>query len=88
MINQSRTLSTPVLGLLVGTRFALGVGVGLLLAGRLERRARIGAGCALAAVGAATTIPLALQILGRGGVEEVNPSEAGRSEAGPVAAQA
>jgi hypothetical protein len=56
----------PELGLLMGTRFALGMGVGLLLAGQLDRGVRIGAGRALVAVGALTTIPLALTVLGRG----------------------
>ncbi len=58
------TLSMPDLILLVGTRVALGVGVGLLLAGRLDRSARIAAGCALSTVGVLTTIPLLLGIVG------------------------
>jgi hypothetical protein len=62
---KTRTLSMPELGLIAATRFALGMGVGLLLAGRLDRGVRIGAGRALAAVGALSTIPLALAVLRR-----------------------
>jgi hypothetical protein len=62
---RTKTLSMPELILLAGTRVALGVGIGLLLAGRLERHARVGAGCALVAVGALTTIPLALSVMSR-----------------------
>jgi hypothetical protein len=55
----------PELLLLAGTRVALGVGVGLLLAGRLERGVRVGAGRALVTVGALTTIPLAHMVMAR-----------------------
>lgn len=50
-------LTFPTLAFVVATRGALGVGIGLLLAGRLgdDRRRTIGA--ALLALGAATTIP-------------------------------
>jgi len=56
-------LSPPLLAFVVVTRAALGVGIGLLLAGRIpvERRQRIGR--ALVAIGAATTIPAALSVL-------------------------
>jgi hypothetical protein len=60
-----RTITLPQLGLLVGTRVALGVGLGLLLAERLNDDTRRGAGCALVAVGALSTIPLAIEVLGR-----------------------
>ena len=62
-MKSSRTLSIPDLALLVGTRFALGVGVGLLLAGQLNRGMRVGAGRALVAVRVLTTIPLAIAIV-------------------------
>jgi hypothetical protein len=61
---RSRSFSTPELFFLAATRVALGVGVGLLLAGRLPRRARVNAGRALATIGALTTIPLALNLIG------------------------
>ena len=54
----------PELGLVAGTRVALGVGLGLLLSDRLPTDARRAAGWALALVGGLTTIPLALEIFG------------------------
>jgi len=61
-----RTLTAPEIGLIAGTRMALGIGIGLLLSGRLSRDARKAAGVALTLVGAVTTVPLAVQVLGRG----------------------
>jgi hypothetical protein len=43
-----------------GTRVALGIGIGLLLSGRLNRDQRHGAGLALTVVGALTTIPMVI----------------------------
>lgn len=59
-------LSVPEVMLLVGTRVALGVGVGLLVSEKLDRNARRAAGIALVAVGALTTIPLVMQVFGSG----------------------
>lgn len=56
-------LTVPEVILLAGTRVALGIGVGLLLSERLDRGTRRGAGVALLALGALTTIPLAAQVL-------------------------
>jgi len=50
------------IALLAGTRVALGVGIGLLLARRLSRRKGTVAGIALACGGAVSTIPLAIAI--------------------------
>lgn len=58
-----RTLTLPEIGLIAGTRVALGVGIGLLIADRIDRDARKGAGCALLLVGALSTIPIALGVL-------------------------
>jgi hypothetical protein len=52
-------LSRPQIGFLVGTRAALAAGAGLLLSGRLSRRARRRIGSALVAFGALTTLPAA-----------------------------
>ena len=52
----------PEIGLIAGTRVALGAGIGLLIGGRISRDAAKGAGVALLAVGALTTIPLALGV--------------------------
>lgn len=55
----------PEIGLIAGTRAALGIGIGLLLADRLSREQRRAAGLALVAVGVATTFPLIADIWGR-----------------------
>lgn len=77
-------LTLPELGLLVGTRGMLGLGVGLLVAHRLSRDSRKGAGWTLAAVGALSTIPLAWMVWrGRqramGGTEIATPGRTSRS---------
>jgi len=60
-----RSLTLPELLLIAGTRVALGIGIGLLLSNRLNEDQRRGAGLALVVVGAATTIPIAIGILGK-----------------------
>jgi len=70
---KSTSVSLPELMLIAGTRVALGVGIGLLLSEKLAREVRRGAGYALLGVGALTTIPLAIDVLGKlrnGGVTE------------------
>ena len=64
-------LSLPELGLVAGTRGILGLGAGLLLANRLSESQRRPLGLALLAIGALTTIPLALEIFGRGRLRAV-----------------
>ena len=64
---MERRLSIPELALIAGTRVALGVGIGLLLSDRLNRDQRKAAGLALIGVGAATTIPLAISVIGKRG---------------------
>jgi len=54
----------PEVLLIAGTRVALGIGVGLLISEKLDRDMRRGAGVALFAVGALTTIPLVMRVLG------------------------
>jgi hypothetical protein len=51
------------LALVAGTRVALGVGLGLLVADQFDRQTRRTLGCTLAGIGALSTIPLALDIL-------------------------
>jgi hypothetical protein len=59
---SSVTLPLPLLFGIVGTRAALGVGIGLLLADKLkERRRPIAA--ALIAIGAVTTIPAVMALM-------------------------
>jgi len=57
-------LTLPHLGLIAGTRMALGIGIGFLLAPRLRDDQRRAAGWALVAIGALTTVPLLVQVFG------------------------
>jgi hypothetical protein len=58
-------VTVPELALLVGTRAALGAGLGLLLAGRLPGNVRKAVGWTLLMVGAVTTVPLAFEMVGK-----------------------
>jgi hypothetical protein len=57
-------LGLPELGLVAGTRGLLGAGIGLLLADKLTNEKRTAIGWTLVAVGALTTIPLAMIAFG------------------------
>lgn len=67
---MERKFTLAEIMLLAGTRVALGVGIGLLLSTRLDEGQRKSAGWALVFVGAITTIPLAMEILGKPEVDE------------------
>lgn len=54
----------PELALIAGTRAVAGAGIGLLLSNRLTERERRLIGWSLLFVGAASTIPLALEVFG------------------------
>jgi hypothetical protein len=58
-------ITLPELGLVGGTRVVLGLGLGLLLASRLTDDQRRAVGWSLAIVGGLTTIPLAMEVLGK-----------------------
>ena len=77
-------VTLPELGLIAGTRVVLGAGLGLLLADRLSPDQRRAAGWALLLVGAASTIPLALEVLGRrrhsAPAEELEPAAGRQAE--------
>jgi hypothetical protein len=60
-----KNVTLPQLMLIAGTRVALGAGIGLLVADKLNPQARKGAGSALFAVGALTTVPLVMGIMSR-----------------------
>jgi len=62
---KTRPLTLPDVMLIGGTRVALGAGLGFLLGSRLNEKMRRGAGWALLAVGALTTIPLAINVIGK-----------------------
>src|SRR5438093_9762783 len=57
-----KALALPEIGLIAGTRAALGAGVGLLVADRLDADQRRAVGWTLLLVGALSTIPIALQL--------------------------
>jgi len=62
-------ITLPELGLIAGTRAALGAGLGLLLSDRLTETQRRAVGWTLFIVGAFTTIPLAFEVFGRDHVD-------------------
>ena len=55
-------LRMPMLGFVVATRAALGVGIGMLLATRIPESRRRAIGLTLVSIGAATTIPAAMAV--------------------------
>jgi len=63
---KERSVTLPELALIAGTRVALGGGLGLLLADRLNHDQRRAVGWTLFLVGLLSTIPLALEVLGKG----------------------
>ena len=58
-------LSVPELVMIAATRGALGAGIGLLLAPRIAAIPRKAVGLTLLAVGALSTIPLAMEVIGK-----------------------
>ena len=59
---KNLVLSLPTFGFVVGTRAALGVGIGLLLSGKMTESQRRAVGVTLVAIGVATTIPAAMAV--------------------------
>src|SRR5438874_13832999 len=68
MVMRETRVTFPELALIAGTRAALGAGLGLLLGDRLPQDQRRAVGWTLLLIGAATTVPLALEVLGKRGV--------------------
>ena len=62
---RERGVTLPELGLIAGTRVALGAGLGLLLASRLDPDRRTAVGWTLLLVGVASTVPLAMEVLAK-----------------------
>jgi len=62
---KERNLTIPEIGLIAMTRVVLGVGIGLLVADRLNAEQRKSVGFALLAVGALSTIPIVANVLGK-----------------------
>ena len=61
---KKHEVTIPQIGLMAGTRAMLGAGIALLVSEKLTSEQRQAIGWTLVAVGAITTIPLALQLLG------------------------
>ena len=62
---KARSVTLPEIGLIGGTRALLGAGVALLLSDKLNDDQRKAIGWTLLLVGAISTIPLAINVLGR-----------------------
>lgn len=73
---RDRTLTIPELMFVVGTRAAFAAGVALLLAGKLSDKQRRMIGTTLVAIGAVTTVPAVMAVLGTRdrAPEKVEPS--------------
>ncbi len=61
---KKHEVTIPQIGLIAGTRAMLGAGIALLLSEKLAPEQRRAIGWTLVAVGALTTLPLALQVFG------------------------
>jgi hypothetical protein len=62
---EEHPLTIPEIMLIGGTRVALGAGLALLLTDRLNPEQRRAVGWTLFLVGAVSTVPLALNVLGK-----------------------
>ena len=60
-----RKLNLAEIFLIAGTRVVLGAGIGLLFSNKLSKDQRKAAGLALTLVGGLSTVPLALNVLGK-----------------------
>jgi hypothetical protein len=73
---KRRSVTVPELMLVGLTRALAGAGLGLLLADRLNEAERRAVGWTLFLIGAVTTIPLAMEVLGK--EEPVRSADRGR----------
>ena len=58
-------LTLPEIGMINITRFVIGTGAGLLLAGKLDNKARRAVGLTLVTVGSLFSIPVGIAFLGK-----------------------
>jgi hypothetical protein len=83
-VMRSTRVTLPELGLIAGTRGLLGFGIGLLLSSRFSEEQRKAIGWTAFLVGAVSTIPLAIEVLGRPHLmrhpAELRPGEREESE--------
>jgi hypothetical protein len=71
-VGMNLILSPSILGFVIGTRAALGFGLGLLLADRIPEPRRRAIGLTLVAMGAASTIPTAISLFGHRAPSDAN----------------
>jgi hypothetical protein len=62
---KERSLTLPEIGLIAGTRVALGAGIGLLISDWLNRDQRKGAGWALCGIGVLSSIPIVIGVFAK-----------------------
>jgi hypothetical protein len=62
---REKVLPFPLIASIAGTRVALGMGIGLLLAGKFSNQNRKKTGWALVTGGALSTIPIAISVFKR-----------------------
>lgn len=67
---RQKIFTLPEIVLIAGTRVVLGIGIGLLISQELNKDQAVGAGLALLGVGVVTSIPLALDVMGKPSVVE------------------
>ncbi len=65
-MQKTAEVTLPEMALIAGTRAMLGAGVGFLLADKFNLNQRKAIGWTLVMVGAITTIPLAIEVFGKG----------------------
>lgn len=70
---RQATLTIPELGLVAGTRAALGAGLALLFADKLSSEQRRAVGWTLLAVGVLTTFPLAAEVFWAKAISQQHP---------------
>ena len=68
-MSEAKSVTVPELVLIAATRAAIGFGAGLLLSGRFDRERRKTLGWTLFLSGLASTIPIAMHVLGKKQVE-------------------
>jgi hypothetical protein len=61
---KERKVTLPELALIAGTRVALGASIGFVVSEKLDVKQRRAVGWTLLLIGALTTVPLALEVLG------------------------
>jgi hypothetical protein len=75
-------VTLPELALIAGTRVIGGAGLGLLLSNRLSEGQRRAVGWTLLLVGGLSTVPLALEVFGKGRPSPLRSASLGESVPG------